>query len=212
MGSCIICLKNKNLEYNNHTICHACFERSRRHGIRFVTPKYCTVCKDRLCNTNKSNYCRKCRFNNVDHISPKICAQCGESRKCIYVGQTTCQRCYCRNHNGNRRKTDIRFRLSSNLRSRLKIALKCNYKRGSAVRDLGCSIDFFKQYMESLFTVGMSWDNYGQGLGRWSIDHIIPLSRVDLTDREQLLKVCHYTNLQPLWDMENKSKFNKLEI
>lgn len=103
-----------------------------------------------------------------------------------------------------RRNIDIQFKLSKSLRSRLKSAIKYNQKVGSAVRDLGCSIEDLKKYLESSFQPGMTWDNYGQ-FG-WHIDHIKPLYGFDLTNREQLLEACHYTNLQPLWWRENLSK------
>jgi hypothetical protein len=54
----------------------------------------------------------------------------------------------------------------------------------------------------------MTWDNYGQ-FG-WHIDHIKPLSVFDLTDREQFLEACRYTNLQPMWWKENLSKGSKV--
>jgi hypothetical protein len=50
----------------------------------------------------------------------------------------------------------------------------------------------------------MSWSNWS--LKGWHIDHIKALSKFDLTNREQLLEACHYTNLQPLWAAENMSK------
>lgn len=56
----------------------------------------------------------------------------------------------------------------------------------------------------------MSWDNYGQQVGKWNIDHIIPLSAFNLSDRNQLLKACHYSNLQPLWAVNNYSKGDKI--
>jgi hypothetical protein len=101
---------------------------------------------------------------------------------------------------------NIQYRLSCILRKRLYFALKNDIKVGSAVRDLGCTIQELKKYLEERFQLGMSWSNYGE----WHIDHKYPLSKVDLTDREQLLKVCHYTNLQPLWAGENIKKGNKL--
>lgn len=101
---------------------------------------------------------------------------------------------------------DEKFRLARNLRKRLRSAMKDNFKTGSAVSDLGCSIEDFKLYLESKFSDGMSWDNYGRE--GWHIDHILPLSKFDLTNQEELKKACHYTNLQPLWARDNRRKYN----
>jgi len=111
--------------------------------------------------------------------------------------------------NRRRRKSDLQFRLASNLRQRLRAALKGNARRGSAVRDLGCPIGGLKQHLEVLWQPGMCWDNYGNKKSQWSIDHICPLTFFDLTDREQLLKACHYSNLQPLWQEDNLRKSDK---
>ena len=113
---------------------------------------------------------------------------------------------YHRIYMKTRRNNDTQFRLACKLRSRLGYALKGNFKTGSAVRDLGCSIPELKSYLESLFLPGMVWDNYGE----WVIDHHIPLSSFNLTDREQFLKACHWSNLQPLWAEDNLSKGDKL--
>lgn len=88
--------------------------------------------------------------------------------------------------------------------------MKGRAKAGSAVRDLGCSVQRLKAHLENQFRQGMTWENYGHGLGRWCIDHHIPLSSVDLTDRKQLLRVCHYRNLRPMWFDENISKGAKV--
>ena len=107
-------------------------------------------------------------------------------------------------HNRNKHKTNVQFKLSINLRNRLNDALKNNYKSVSAVRDLGCTVEELKKYLESKFSPGMTWDNWT--IDGWHIDHIKPLSSFDLTDRNQLLEACHYTNLQPLWAKDNLSK------
>jgi len=104
----------------------------------------------------------------------------------------------------NRRKNDIQFKLTGNLRSRLNIAIKTDIKKGSAIKDLGCSVQELKQYLETKFQPDMSWDNWN--LYGWHIDHIIPLSKFDLTNREQFLKACHFSNLQPLWAKDNLNK------
>lgn len=105
----------------------------------------------------------------------------------------------------DRRKIDINYKLSENLRSRLYKIIKNIYKSGSAVKDLGCSINDLKIYLEKQFKPGMAWDNYG----KWHLDHIKPLSSFNLTDRNQFLAACYYTNYQPLWAKENLIKYNK---
>ena len=102
-----------------------------------------------------------------------------------------------------RRQIDIQYWLSINLRNRLSQAIKNDYKSGSAVRDLGCTIEFLKQHLERQFVEGMTWENRGKV---WHIDHIEPLCSFDLEDREQLLIVCHYTNLRPLFKEDNFKK------
>ena len=70
----------------------------------------------------------------------------------------------------------------------------------------GYSIEELMIHLEALFTVGMTWDNYGYR--GWHIDHIIPCSRFDLSLDSEQIKCFHYTNLQPLWMFENISKHN----
>jgi hypothetical protein len=103
---------------------------------------------------------------------------------------------------------DPHFKLRKNLRERLRNALLGRARKGSAVGDLGCSIQELKIHLEKLFLSGMSWENYGE----WHIDHIKPLSSYNLTVREQLLDACHYTNLQPLWATDNLRKSDKLTL
>jgi hypothetical protein len=120
------------------------------------------------------------------------------------------QRKYSRDK--QRRENDINYYLAGILRRRVLNAIHGGYKSGSAVRDLGCSIPELKIWLENQFLPGMLWENRGKGDGRWNIDHILPLSKFDLTDREQFLKVCHYTNLQPLWEKDNLIKGNKILV
>ncbi len=89
-------------------------------------------------------------------------------------------------------------------------ALRNGQKAGSAIRDLGCTIPELKAHLEARFYPNpetgeaMAWENWKHD--GWHIDHIRPLSSFDLTDREQFLQACHFTNLQPLWAEENFSK------
>ena len=94
-----------------------------------------------------------------------------------------------------RRIHDINFRLVKAIRSRQNRAIRRNQFGGSAIRDLGCSIEFLKTYLETMFIENMDWNNWTK---LWEIDHIIPLATFDLREPFQFLKAFHYSNLQPL--------------
>jgi hypothetical protein len=106
------------------------------------------------------------------------------------------------------KSTDPVYRLRRILRIRLNTAAKRGYKTGSAVRDLGCSIEELKVYLESKFQPDMSWDNWSPT--GWHIDHVVPLGST--RSLEEAIKLCHYTNLQPLWAHDNLVKSNKLTV
>ncbi len=71
---------------------------------------------------------------------------------------------------------------------------------------LGCTPEELKKHLESLFEDKMTFDNYHE----WEVDHIIPLSSIDFDKYYEMEKVIHYTNLQPLWLKENRSKGSKI--
>lgn len=101
------------------------------------------------------------------------------------------------------------FKLKQLVRSRIRQIFKIKkiYKNNRTFEIVGCSPEFLKEYIENKFTDGMTWDNYGYY--GWHIDHIIPLSSA-ATD-EELMKLCHFTNLQPLWGSDNLKKSNKIK-
>jgi hypothetical protein len=106
----------------------------------------------------------------------------------------------------NKSKTDDLFKLKKNMRSRLGLFLNVKKitKKNKTFEIIGCSPEFLKEYIENLFIDGMSWENRNQ----WHIDHIIPLSSAKT--EKQMYKLCHYTNLQPLWVEDNLKKSNKI--
>lgn len=108
--------------------------------------------------------------------------------------------------------TDVQYRLRRTLRARLKNAIKNDQKSGSAVSLLGCSVSGLRAFLEGQFEAGMSWDNFGRldASGKtWQIDHFHPLSGFDLTDPKQMQVACHFSNLMPLWALDNRRKANK---
>lgn len=112
------------------------------------------------------------------------------------------------NYKKNKWKSDTNFRIKENLRGRIYKAVKGFNKGKSSAKLLGCSINDFKNHISNLFIEDMTWENYG----KWHIDHIKPCSLFDLSKIEEQEKCFHYTNLQPLWAVDNQIKSNKYEI
>lgn len=106
----------------------------------------------------------------------------------------------------NKHRQSPIVKLRVNLRHRVYMFLKSKttIKNKKTIEILGCDFDFIKSYLESKFIDGMSWENYG----KWHVDHIIPLSSAN--SEEEIYKLCHYTNLQPLWSEENLKKGKKI--
>jgi hypothetical protein len=107
----------------------------------------------------------------------------------------------------NKLRNDINFKLVHTLRCKLRKLIHKENRYNSALRLLDCPIDFLKKYLESKFTTGMSWKNYG--FYGWHIDHIKPCASFDLSKPSEQRKCFHYTNLQPLWAKDNLSKGDK---
>lgn len=103
-------------------------------------------------------------------------------------------------------RKDVGFKISNNLRVAFSNAIRLGYKRESVLKLLGCSVPEFKAYIESKFTPGMTWENWGQGADKWNMDHIIPTSSFDMKKEEDQQKCWHYSNFQPLWQKDNIAK------
>ena len=116
---------------------------------------------------------------------------------------------YHKNYAKNRRKNDPLFKLKDNIRRLIRQRIKEGgyTKKSKTCQILDCPYEEFKLYLESKFESWMSWENYGLYNGEknygWDIDHIIPVSFA-LTEGE-LIKLNHYTNLQPLCSKVNRN-------
>lgn len=106
-----------------------------------------------------------------------------------------------------RRKQPL-VKLSINLRSRLNIGLqKKGWRKISKFSEYaGCTLEELKAHLEKQFLPGMTWNNHSRK--GWHIDHIIPLDSAQTV--EEMIKLCRYTNLQPLWAKDNLSKGSKI--
>lgn len=176
-------------------------DSSKKDGLRTI----CKICskKKYLENRNREIERVKTYQNNNREI---VLKQKLISAKKYFIKNHDKIKEYQKNYMLNRRKSDILFKLSDSLRSRLYGFLKknCINKTNKTFDIVGCTPQELKIHLEEKFTQGMSWDNQG----KWHIDHIIPLSSAK--NEEELYNLCHFTNLQPMWAIENIKKGSKI--
>jgi hypothetical protein len=193
MKTCTSCLIEKSLDdfyrkgksYKSH--CKKCCSE--------YTKKYYEGNKETHNQNMKKHY-----FENKEKYSENHKKYRSEnSEKILEIAKT---------YNKKRRKTDILFRLKLNLRSRINGYLKTKKitKTNRTIDFIGCNPDELKKHLENLFDGNMNWENYG----KWEIDHIIPLS--EAKNIEDIYKLNNFTNLQPMWKLDNIMKGSKLDF
>lgn len=118
------------------------------------------------------------------------------------------QKKYMMDWHRHRRRTDPQYRIGNRLRSRIwhAIEAQCGEKAAMTEDLMGCSVAQARRHLEGLFTKGMSWAN----MGEWEIDHLAPCARFDLENEEDQRKCFHFSNLQPMWKADNRSKGAKI--
>jgi hypothetical protein len=165
-------------------------KHSRHELVDGVVHKTCTGC-DRLLPFDAFK-------KHGKHLRSE-CKQCNRPKGMTYrLTHKPQRRRWC----NEKYASDIQYRLTVNLRGRLQKCLRGTVKKSEkTLAMLGCSLAQLIQHLESLFQPGMSWDNWG--LYGWHIDHIRPCASFDLTDPEQQKACFHWSNLQPLWAVEN---------
>jgi len=188
---------------NNSKVCSKC-------GVEKPLSEYSKNGARRLrasCKQCDIEYQKKYREENKERIKEwdKKYREGNKERKKKYYKENKERR---NRQDRERKKADPEFKLRGSLRTRLYRAVKSQntHKSRSTLKLTGCTLGFLKWHLEQQFIDGMSWDNYGE----WHIDHIIPCSYFDLTKKSEQEKCFHYSNLQPLWGIDNISKNNKL--
>jgi hypothetical protein len=108
-----------------------------------------------------------------------------------------------------KRQENPMVKLADNIRRAVSGATKYNgfVKSSKLSLYLGCNSQEFKAHLESLWQPGMSWDNYGYGEDKWNIDHITPMAEAKSV--EDLYRLNHFSNFQPLWQKYNFLKRDK---
>lgn len=114
-------------------------------------------------------------------------------------------RAWSKEYRKNRMIVDPLFALKIKLRSliNLKISTSGYTKRSKTYEILGCSYVDFKTHIEQQFQKGMSWENHGM----WHLDHIVPIASAKTED--DVIRLNHYSNFQPLWAIDNLKKGSK---
>ena len=106
-----------------------------------------------------------------------------------------------------RMETDSGYKLLQRCRKRMYEAVKGHVKSARTKELIGCTVEELQSHIEKQFKDGMTWDNYG----KWHVDHIIPCASFDFSIAENQFKCFNYTNLQPLWAIDNYRKHDKIE-
>ena len=118
-------------------------------------------------------------------------------------------RVWRREHKKERKANDPLYRLSEQTRTLINNWFrKQGYKKHSKTEKiLGCEFDTFYNYL--LTTYKNNYNEDWDGKEEVHIDHIIPISKA--TTKEEIIELCHYTNLQLLKAKDNLIKSNKLD-
>jgi len=217
------------IEDITYKVCSKCGEEkpmtTEYYTFRKESGKFRNECKDCMKNYHKKYYVENKELldkknieyynNNREYLLDKMKDYREDNYDKIYAQKEKWR------HNNqdkiNKRQTELfKIRYNNDLIFRLQVLVRNNIKKGlkrnnlkknsPTLSILGCSIEDFKKKIESQFQEGMSWDNYG--IYGWHLDHIIPLSLAKT--EEDVYRLNHYTNLQPLWAKDNLRKYNKL--
>jgi hypothetical protein len=176
-----------------NTICKKCksdYEKNNRENINLRRKKYNKLNKDRIKQHNKTYYkknkevlilnYKKYNLLNKDKI---------KKHKLKYV----------LNNKDKVNNAKKNWRLKNPHTIAWRNVLKSCLQRMGKIKEaytidlLGYSAIELKKHIESLFTEGMSWDNYGE----WHIDHIKPVIKFDKNELPSVVNTLE--NLRPMW-------------
>jgi hypothetical protein len=209
--------KDLDLFYKKHCFCKECTKQDRKkyrqnnkEKVAETQKLYQQKNKEKIRNQKKIRYDlkRDCiLLQKKEYHKKNKEAICLKKREYFKSNKEKIN-AYRLNYQQNRTKNDSLFRFKRNVRALIHHSFKRNSnifnKNSKTFEILGCTIEDFRTYIQSKFKKGMNFDNHGN----WHLDHIIPLSTA-LTE-DDVIRLNHYTNFQPLWAEENLSKFDKI--
>lgn len=190
-------------------------ERNNKNSKKYYQSNRDDIIK-RITDNKKSKYGRRKYLKSISNeLSDveKLCIKCEEVKNKNRFSKDSskkdglrsqCKKCV-NIYQKERKKVDPLFKLSTSIRSLISKSIKrmgCD-KKSKTCKILGCTFIEFKNFIESNFEKGMEWDNYGE----WHLDHKKPISHANSI--EEILKLNHFSNFQPLWSTENLKKGNR---
>ena len=206
--------KNNKTKDKLHCSCKECdkekYNKNREHNIlKMREYKKNNPEKVKLYyKENQENY-KKYRDSNKEVIKNYLSKYYKDNlhKRKLYLEKTKEERKIKRNiYEKSKRESDPIYKLKQYVRNRISFYLRKTKtsKKSETFKIIGCSPLELKIYLEKKFIDDMSWENQG----KWHIDHIIPLSSAKTED--ELYKLCHFTNLQPIWATDNIKKGSKI--
>lgn len=165
--------------------------------------------KNKLTYDGISNICKLCTNNRNKKYALNNKEKVSIARRKKYLKNKDKALEYDNLYKKRRAEQDPSYKLIRTLRDRHSKAVKNsgNDKNFRTTDLLGCDSKYLKKYIEIQFKDGMNWDNYGNV---WHLDHIYPLSKVNWVDIYETSKYCHYSNLQPMFAIDNIRKGNRI--
>lgn len=200
--------REKNIESYRKT--EGVWYQRNKHVIKERARKYAIENRDRLNAYSNRRYHSITKHLPRKPLNEEQLERQRKATRAYYRANRVKCLAYTAKDQKERRKRDPAFAMAVRQRNRLSNALRhFGTRKKSKTMDLvGCTPAQLAIHIESQFKEGMSWDNRGQ----WHVDHILPLSRFDLSKEEHQRVAFHYTNLQPLWKLENLVKNNSMPM
>jgi hypothetical protein len=203
--------KSKNTKNGLHSQCIECkkvYLRQNAEKIKQQRKEYRRVNNNKIKQQDKEY--RKLNVDKIKRLSKEYSKKNRNKIKEYRKLNANKMKKYKTEYDKKLRNCNLLYKFKSNIRALIRGSFKRNkmknFKKTTKTETLlGCTISQLYEHLEKQFQEGMTWENHGRH--GWHIDHRIPLASA--TTQEEVEKLCHYTNLQPLWAIDNLKKRDK---
>lgn len=201
---CSKCNINKNIIefYKNRAQCKDCMNKKRREKYknnieyREKCLKQGRIRKRKISNIRKNKKLEYQMFIGIDNKKCKYCNVIKHKEKFRH-NRLKCKDC---------ERDDPKEKFKRYVRTRIYNCLKRN-KNKRSVDYLGCSNEEYFNYIMS-YNKDFTIENYGK---IWHIDHVIPISKFDMSNNNDTKLAFNWRNTMPLYYKDNLRKNNKID-